>query len=55
VLAGYVAVPAQAGADAADGLVAAWRSRFAAHADRHGYVLGGVFTDVGGRTERGLY
>ncbi len=55
VLAGYIAVPAGAGADAADGLVAAWRSRFAAHADRHGYVLGGVFADVQGRTERGLY
>jgi hypothetical protein len=55
VLAGYVAVPAHAGPDAADGLVAAWRSRFAAHADRHGYLLGGVFTDVRGRTERGLY
>jgi hypothetical protein len=55
VLAGYVAVPAQAGPAAADGLVSAWRNRFAAHADRHGYQMGPVFTDVRGHTEHGLY
>jgi hypothetical protein len=55
VLAGYVAAPAQAGPDAADGLVAAWRSSSTARADRHGYLLGPVFTDVRGRAERGLY
>lgn len=55
VLAGYVAVPAHASPDAADGLVAAWRDRFAAHADRAGYALGPVFADVRGRSERGLY
>ena len=49
LVAGYVAVPAHASPDAAEGLVAAWRESFAAYAGREGYCLGSVFTDVRGR------
>jgi hypothetical protein len=55
VVAGYVAVPAHANPDAAEGLVADWRRSFAAYAGREGYSLGAVFADVRGREERGLY
>ncbi len=55
VVAGYLAVPAQASPDVLEGLVSAWRESFAAYAGREGYQLGSVFTDVRGREERGLY
>lgn len=55
VVAGYVAVPAHANPDAADGQVAKWRESFAAYARREGYALGPVFTDVRGRAEGGLF
>lgn len=52
---GYVAVPAHASPDSAEGLVSAWRESFAAYAGREGYCLGSVFADLRGRDERGLY
>lgn len=55
LVAGYVAVPAHANPDSAEGLVSAWRASFAAYASSEGYCLGSVFTDVRGREERGLY
>lgn len=55
VVAGYVAVPAHADPEAAEGFVAAWRVAFAAYARREGYALGPVFMDVRGRGEGGLY
>ncbi len=39
LVAGYVAVPAHASPDAAEGLVAAWRRSFASYAGREGYSL----------------
>jgi hypothetical protein len=55
LVAGYVAVPAHAKPDAAEGLVAEWRELLTAYARREGYALGRVFTDVRGREENGLY
>jgi hypothetical protein len=55
VVAGYVAVPAQASADSVEDLVVEWRESFAASAWREGYSLGSVFSDARGREERGLY
>jgi hypothetical protein len=55
VVAGYVAVPAHADPEAVEGLVAAWRVSFADFARREGFALGPVFTDVRGRSERGIY
>jgi hypothetical protein len=55
VVAGYLAVPAQASLNAVEGLVGAWRESLAAYARREGYALGAVFVDVRGRGERGLY
>lgn len=55
LVAGYVAVAAQASPDAAEGIVAERRDSFAAYAQREGYSLGPVFFDVRGRAEAGLY
>ncbi|HET9658298.1 MAG TPA: hypothetical protein VFP72_23300 [Kineosporiaceae bacterium] len=55
VVAGYVAVPAHAKAEVAEGLLLEWREAFAGWARCEGYVLGSVFTDVRGRGEGGLY
>jgi hypothetical protein len=55
VVAGYVAVPVHANPDSARDLVAEWRTAFVDYAQREGYALGSVFSDVRGREERGLY
>jgi hypothetical protein len=55
VVAGYLALPAHTNALAAEELAGEWRALFAAHARRHGYLLGSVFTDVRDRGEGGLY